>query len=513
MARFIRRTSPPHRAGGRHPHALWLCICLLGLGLIASHGLTVEHAAQAPAHDTPPAAFSLSKGPQGATYQGAATRQTAAPDPIPTTDLPHCVLFSLLGNDFDPCYWFMRAIVGGANWFLTWSENLLQGFNAGFLSHDILFDTPTSVTTGNDAIHALVDDMRWIANGALVLIVIVAGINLMVRPALGLSYHDIAEFFPRFAISALGANLSLWMLDQLVGASNLFMHFVGVAPLFTPELTNLPSGANTAATLLFGSIGLVCYEIMLLLLILQIFVRLALLDLLIVISPLAIICWALPQTQRATEWWAGLTTATLILQPLQLTLISMGVTLATNIPVNDGVWGPNTVLLQICLLIATFYLCFRLPALLNYGLFRTVGGVASGVGVLAAAAQIGVAMATGNPAMAMGAGGGGGGGGSGGGGATVTEMGAAPSSTTSSGAPGLPSPSGGGMGGGGFGGYLPGPGSSPGGGGTDDGGSSGFDDDPGYTGSPGSSDPRPGAGITIEGSGYALPDDAGPLST
>jgi hypothetical protein len=495
---------PLRRVSGARSICLAIYLILIGLGLCTILAVPGRTATGTPAERmvlvTPPALAA----PEPAVFRGAAAGAQDTPPPIPDTDLPHCVLFSILGNDFDPCNWMMRALVGAVNWFFNWIENLLQGFINGLLSHDILIDTPTSVTTQNAAIMALVDDMRWIANSALVLIALIGGFNLMARPHLGMSYHTVAEFLPRYLIGALGANLSLWMLGQLVDAGNLFMHFVGVAPFFTPQLTNLPSGANVLATVFFGTIGIICYLLMELLLILQIFVRLALLDFLIVISPLAIICWILPQTQRAAEWWAGLTTSTLVLQPLQLTMVSMGITLATNIPA-DGLWGFDTVLLQICILIATLYLCFRLPALLNYGLFRTIGGVGSGFGLLGSAAQIGLAMATGNPAMAAGAMNTGGGGSMGG--ATVTPGGtpAGPSG------PGLSAPAGGSLpsanGGSGSSAFFPPAGSGPAG--SYGSGSSGGG------GGPSSlppADDAPGTTTIIDTTGYTIPDDGGPLT-
>lgn len=408
--------------------------------------------------------------------------------PIPATALPTCgtTITIPLGPSIcvDPVYWVVHGIVGLFNWFVNWVIQLLTGFVQEMVAHDILFDTPTAVTTNNQAVMAFFLDMRAIADGAVTLIVLIAGYNLIFGSEVGMRTTEAREILPRLVGGTLGANLAFWTIGQAVDGTNVFMHAIASAPyaFFVPSLSQLPAGVNVWFILFFGALGIIIYEILCVLLIFQIFTRLALLDFLIILAPLAIICWILPQTRRAAEWWLGLLCVTLIVQPLQLLMVAMGLSLAANLNTGEGFWGLATILLQIGLLIATFYLAVRLPALLNYGLFRTVGAVGNPLGLVLNLATMVAGFAVAGVAGGVGA----------------TTLGTA--TVTATGGPGP-----GAMGGGTTSPFLP-PGGNPGGG---MGLSPGLA--PSESGGTTGTDPRPGAGRIIDGSGYTIPADGGPL--
>lgn len=442
-----------------------------------------------------------------------AAQQTHTIQPIPDSSLPECgnAITLPLGPTIcvDPTYWVIHGIAGLFNWLINWVISLLQGFLQGVVAHDILFDTPTAVTSQSPAISMLYDDMRFVANAALVLLVMLLGFNLMAGTQLGMRVTEFKEILPRVLVGVIGANTALWFIDQAIQGTNAFMHFVALAPaaFFVPSLTTPPDAANVEFVQLVGALGIIVYLIFFLFVIFQIFVRLALLDLLIVISPLALICSIAPQTRRGTEWWLSMTTSTLILQPLQLLVVSIGLTLAANLNTQEGFWGLPTVLLQIGILIASLYLALRLSALLNLGLFRTVGAVGNPVGMIVdfAMTVAGLALMGSTAGAAAGA-------------VATTSAGA----STGLAPVGPQMPAGGGYGGGG---------GSAGGSSALPPGNGGFDgDDPGPAGGnwPGldsgptddnhqslfpdwRDDPRPGAGRIIEGSGFAYPSDGGAL--
>ena len=487
--------SLPSRALVRRQRERALCVILLLVGIVVLHaGGASASGLTTPAPTVRAASPSMWQG----TAQGVLDVQ-----PIPTTSLPACgnAITIPLGPSIcvDPGYWVIHGLVGLFNWFVNWVIALFTGFIQSMVAHDLLFDTPTSVTTGNAAITTLFGDMVTVANGALALIVLIAGFNLLMGTQVGLRQTEAKELLPRLVLGVFGANLAFWFISQAVDGTNQFMHAVVSAPFafFVPDLSTLPPGVNTLYIGFFGVLGIIVYEILFLLLIFQIFTRLALLDFLIILAPLAIVCWILPQTRRAAEWWLSLLCSTLILQPLQLLMVAMGLTLVANINTHEGVWGIVTILLQIGLLIATLYLTVRLPALLNYGLFRTVGAVGNPIGMVLDLATTIAGFALAGAAGGAGAAAAGGGGAAAAGGGAVSGGGPPP-------APQLP---GGGGGGGGGTPGLPSPGGqASGGGGTDDdfGGSSG-------SGATAADDPRPGAGTVIDTTGWTIPDDAGEL--
>ena len=64
-----------------------------------------------------------------------------------------------------------------------------------------------------------------------------------------------------------------------------------------------------------------------LLLVFQMLMRLALLDVLIVLSPVMVLLWVLPQTQGWTRWWAHLFGITVFQQAVQMVVLRLGAAL------------------------------------------------------------------------------------------------------------------------------------------------------------------------------------------
>ncbi len=496
-------------------------LLLLSLGFLAVANGEMHPLTATQVHSHIHAPVGVAAPPAVSSLQGAAEGQQEV-QPIPATALPVCgtTIALPLGPSIcvDPVYWVVHGVVGLFNWFVNWVIQLLSGFVQAMVAHDILFDTPTAVTTQNQAVMAFFLDMRDIADAALTLIVLIAGYNLMAGTQVGMRATEAREILPRLLGGALGANLAFWLIGQAVDGTNLFMHAVAGAPyaFFIPSLSQLSAGVNVWFILFFGALGIIVYEIFCVLLIFQVFTRLALLDFLIVIAPLAIICGILPQTRRAAEWWLGLLCVTLIVQPLQLLMVAMGLTLAANLNTGEGFWGLATVLLQIGLLIATFYLALRLPALLNYGLFRTVGAAGNPVGLV-----LNLATLIGGLAVA---------GFAGGAGATLSTA-----TVTATGGPGPTAVGGGGPimpflppGGGGMGGTpeLPSPGAggsayptgisspasaAPANDNDTEAGEASWSASPPASLGTDATEPLSGTGRIIDGSGYTIFPDGGPL--
>jgi hypothetical protein len=117
----------------------------------------------------------------------------------------------------------------------------------------------------------------------------VGALNGILRPHLGLRYHSLSAFVPRLLVGAILVNTALWWVQFAIDVNNALAASIGNA---TPPNWNTLNGAHQALTDIV--LGLV-YVIVGLLLLLQMLMRLAWLDVLLIESPLAAACWVLPQ--------------------------------------------------------------------------------------------------------------------------------------------------------------------------------------------------------------------------
>jgi hypothetical protein len=117
--------------------------------------------------------------------------------------------------------------------------------------------------------------------------------------------------------------------------------------------------AHAQQQVLTNIISGLIYVVMGLLLALQMVMRLALVDLLLVVAPLALLCWALPQTQGWARLWSALFTGTVFVQSLQVLGLKLGVSLAAELP--DIAGGTTAELVRTFLGIGILALVLKLP--------------------------------------------------------------------------------------------------------------------------------------------------------
>jgi hypothetical protein len=138
-------------------------------------------------------------------------------------------------------------------------------------------------------------------------------------------------------------------------------------------------------------VGLI-YVVMGLLLVLQQLMRLALVDALIIVGPLAAVCWILPQTQGWGRLWGTLFIGTVFAQAIQVLTLRLGFNLTTDMPP-----GTASGLIQPLLGIAVLALTLKIP-----GLMRGGGGGGNFVAGLVGTAT-GAVVAGGARSLAVGA--------------------------------------------------------------------------------------------------------------
>jgi hypothetical protein len=253
-------------------------------------------------------------------------------------------------------------------------------------SLNFITQTPPSGSYASATVQALWNVTRAIADGALALIVMVGGFNLVARAQAGVAYQDIMELVPRLALGALLANTSLTWGQLAIDANNALCNAVGQATL--PAW----SQADVGTQLLVDVIGVLIYLVTGLLLLLQMLMRLALVDVLLVVSPLALLCWVLPQTQSWARLWTGAFFGSVFTQFVQVVALKLGGSLLTDVAPT----APDAALLSVFLGVAVLALTLKIPGLLRthvgdglgfvryYG-YRQAAGALEGSGKSAAA--------------------------------------------------------------------------------------------------------------------------------
>ena len=300
-----------------------------------------------------------------------------------------------------------RALLEAFRGFTDWALGL------GDSSLNFVTRTPAAGTYESPTVLSLWDFSRALVNVALAAVVMWGGFNIMVKEHTRSPYHEMMELLPRVILAALAANLTLEFARFLIDMNNALAASVGEVGLPGYDQAT-PSQEGIA--LIFTALA---YGIVSILLVFQMLMRLALIDMLIVLSPVAALCWVLPQTQGWFRWWADIFPITVFQQAIQVMVLSLGSALMVELTPGSL----SNALLTMMLGIAVCWLTLKVPSLLRSrhsqaGLFNVVtlvaatravgaiGGAAAGGGAGAAAggAAAGGAAAGGTPRQAPAAG-------------------------------------------------------------------------------------------------------------
>jgi hypothetical protein len=242
--------------------------------------------------------------------------------------------------------------------------NLLRGIAealhrvvGGVLASPLNFitQTPPSASYGSGTVQGLWGTVRAIANAGLGVVALWAGFNLIARGQIGSPYHEAMEIFPRLALGALLVNTSLAWGQLAIDANNALCNAIGQAGL--PAWDR----AGTETQLLIDVIALLIYLVTGLLLLLQMLMRMALVDLLLVAAPLGLLCWILPQTQGWARLWSSTFFGTVFTQFAQVLALKLGGTLIADLGPGSG----DGALLTFFLGVAVMALTLKIPGLMR----------------------------------------------------------------------------------------------------------------------------------------------------
>jgi hypothetical protein len=239
----------------------------------------------------------------------------------------------------------LEAVRGFVDWALGFGDSSLN-----FVTR-----TPAEGSYGSPTVRAMWDFSRALVNVLLAVIVMWGGFNIMVKEHTRSPYHEVMELLPRLILGALAANLTLEFARFLIDANNALSAAVGQVTLPGYDVAT-PTQEGVA--LIFTALA---YGVVAILLVLQMLMRLALIDLLIILAPVAALLWVLPQTQGWARWWANLFPVVVFQQAIQMMVLRLGSALMVELTPGSL----SNALLTLLLGIAVCWLTLKVPSLLR----------------------------------------------------------------------------------------------------------------------------------------------------
>jgi Conjugal transfer protein TrbL len=295
----------------------------------------------------------------------------------------------------DGCVFGPLCAAGDAG---AWLQQTIQMVVAGFLSglvtdlgnalvvfvNDINFltRTPEELSYADQLVSQFASATQVVANSLLAVVVLVNGYNIMLRPYLGATHTSSLEFLPRLLLGGILINTAGWWCRLAIDANNAVCEVFGAPTVADVIATAL----RVVGAPIAGVLMVLIVVVMAVLLVVQQLMRLALIDLLLILAPIAALLWILPQTQAWGRLWGRLFVATVFAQAVQVLTLRLGFNLATGLPPLSAAG-----LLQPLLGIAVLALALKVPSLMGGG--SAGGNVATGL--LGTAARAAVAVGTG----------------------------------------------------------------------------------------------------------------------
>ena len=243
---------------------------------------------------------------------------------------------------------------------------------------DILTGTPPDLTYAHDLVrHAWM--VVWaITTGALVVILGWMGLSFIVSEHLGRQQTGWREMVPRLVLGLVAAASSLWWCALVLDVADAVSGFIAVSLNVTPgDLLRAPLDTFLTAVQA-GSVGMaqllallyLVYGFFVLYVIVQMVLRLALIDILLALAPIALGLWILPHTAGWGRHWLRLFMTTVFQQAVQLIALALGIgflnefaSVAALEPVQDLIW-------KLLMSLAFVYMATRVPSMMgNSGTF------------------------------------------------------------------------------------------------------------------------------------------------
>ena len=243
---------------------------------------------------------------------------------------------------------------------------------------DIITGTPPNLTYAHDLVQQAWTVVWAVASAALVVILGWMGLTLIISDHVGRAQAGWREMVPRLVLGLVAAASSLWWCALVIDVADAVSGFIAVS-LGVTAGDMLRSTLRTLMTAVeAGSVGMalllaalyMVYGFFVLYVIVQMVLRLALIDILLALAPIALGLWILPHTAGWGRHWLRLFMTTVFQQAIQLIALALGfgflnevAAIAAFEPVQDLVW-------KLLMSLAFVYMATRVPSLLgNAGTF------------------------------------------------------------------------------------------------------------------------------------------------
>ena len=236
-------------------------------------------------------------------------------------------------------------------------QDILGGFNG------VVFGTDPDMTYRSSAVAHLQTIARAIASGLLGLVLMAGFLNIVTGRQTGRRYGATLELLERAAGCAVLAFLLLnvrgpippdWTLPGLFIQANNAVVDAFKFSVFDFDALNLAE-----QTLTFIAVSLI-FAIFMLVIAFQMLMRLALIGFLIVVAPVAMVLWALPQTKTWGDLWWELFPTTVFQQGLQVIALNLGMLFMGSLHQDAGAGGLTTLAVGI----AAAIVAIKVPGLI-----------------------------------------------------------------------------------------------------------------------------------------------------
>ena len=243
---------------------------------------------------------------------------------------------------------------------------------------DIFTGTPPGLTYDHEIVRQAWMAVWVITSGALVVIIGWMGLSLIIGDHLGRAQAGWRELVPRLGLGLVAAAASLWWCALVIDVADAVSGFIA-AELGVTAGDMLRSTLRTLLTAVAaGSVGMalllallyLVYGFFVLYLVVQMVLRLALIDILLALAPIALGLWILPHTAGWGRHWLRLFMTTVFQQAIQLVALALGIgflneyaAIGAGDAMQDLVW-------KLLMSLAFIHLATRVPSLLgNSGTF------------------------------------------------------------------------------------------------------------------------------------------------
>lgn len=333
-----------------HPTVRWLIVLSFLLALLGRTGgasLAAPALPPLPAPPIPivtpgwvlpvPAAATPAASVSGQPQSPAAPAITfpALPDPNDIArNVFGAVLTTMLGLFGDALAHVMGPLAGGGHNFIT--------------------TTPPDLSYGNGTVQQLGGAVRAVAEAAMVVLVALGGLAIIAGGPLRLPYADALILLSRSALALLGIVLVPWLLGLGIDLNNALCAAIGPQlPAWDAPLPPTPTVVEALVRVVYLLTGLF--------LLLQLLMRLVLVDFLLALAPLAIALWTLPQTQGWWQLWTRRFIGAVYSQVGQVACLKLGLGLIATVGGTVGGAGTSPGLVPLFMGIALMVLTLQVP--------------------------------------------------------------------------------------------------------------------------------------------------------